>query len=379
MHASSFLESPFTMSSLLSDEDLMRRAIEIATRGEGAVEPNPMVGCVLARDGNVIGEGWHEKFGGPHAEVNAIRNASGDTAGATAYVTLEPCSHHGKTPPCCQALIESKVSKVVVAVKDPDPRVAGQGIAALQLAGIEVVENVLTDEATQTLAPYLKRMTTGKPWVIAKWAMTIDGKIATASGDSQWISNEASRAIVHQIRGRVDAIMVGSGTAAADDPLLNARPAGVRTATRVIFDSGATLSLESKLVQTADQYPTLIAAGPDAEPAKLIQLRERGCDVFVSQHSVHSKRLNELLLELGERGITNVLVEGGGGLLGLLNDLSQIDEVHAFIGPKLIGGQGIWPVAGNGADLMADATEFGLVQAEPFEGDVYCVWRKIVD
>ena len=363
-----------------SDEQWMRRAIELAAKGEGLVEPNPMVGCVLVQDGQMIGEGWHEKFGDHHAEVNAIRNATADVAGSTAYVTLEPCSHHGKTPPCCQALIDAKVSKVVVAVKDPDPRVSGNGIAALRAAGIEVVEGVLTEEATSVLAPYLKRTTTGKPWVIAKWAMTIDGKIATATGDSQWISNESSRAIVHQIRGRVDAIMVGSGTAQADDPMLNARPSDAgkvsRTALRIVFDSSASISLESKLIQTADQYPTLIAVGPDAEPAKLEQLRSQGCEVWGSEQATRSERLEELLLELGQRGITNVLVEGGGGLLGLLNDSGQIDEVHAFIGPKLIGGPGVAPVVGDGEEVMANAASFDLIQAEPIDGDVYCVWRK---
>ena len=364
------------MSHLPSDEHSMRRAIELSTQGEGWVEPNPMVGCVLIRDGNVIGEGWHEKFGEHHAEVNAIRNATEDVAGATAYVTLEPCSHHGKTPPCCQALIDAKVSKVLIAVADPDPRVSGQGVVALRSAGIEVVEGLLTGEAKAVLAPYLKRTTTGKPWLIAKWAMTIDGKIATATGDSQWISNERSRAIVHQIRGRVDAIMVGSGTALADDPMLNARPAGARKAMRIVFDSLAKISLDSKLIQTANQYPTLIAVGPDAEPAKLEQLQVQGCEVFFSTQESHAQRLNELLLELGKRGMTNVLVEGGGGLLGLLNDLRQIDEVHAFIGPKLSGGQGVWSVAGIGAEVMANATAFDLVQAEPVDGDVYCMWRK---
>lgn len=363
-----------------SDEQWMRRAIELAAKGEGAVEPNPMVGCVLVQDNQVIGEGWHEKFGGHHAEVNAIRNASTDIAGATAYVTLEPCSHQGKTPPCCQALIDAKVSRVVVAVKDPDPRVAGQGIAALRSAGIEVVEDVLAEESQSVLAPYLKRTTTGKPWIIAKWAMTIDGKIATATGDSQWISNEHSRSIVHQIRGRVDAIMVGSGTAKSDDPMLNARPSdtapALRTATRIVFDSSGSISRESKLVQTANEYPTLIAVGPEAEPANLEQLRAQGCEVFISQRPTRSERLEDLLTELGKRGITNVLVEGGGGLLGLLNDLEQIDEVHAFIGPKLIGGQGVVPVVGEGGQVMTNAKMFDLVLANVVEGDVYCVWRK---
>lgn len=362
-----------------TDEHWMRLAIEISARGEGAVEPNPMVGCVLVRDENVIGEGWHREFGDHHAEVNAIQSATEAVAGSTAYVTLEPCSHHGKTPPCCQALIDAKVARVFVAVNDPDPRVAGKGIGALRSAGIEVTEGVLSNEATRVLAPYLKRTTTGKPWVIAKWAMTMDGKIATSAGDSQWISNESSRAIVHQIRGRADAVMVGSGTALVDDPMLNARPVGSRTATRVVFDSSATISLESKLVRTADQHPTLIAVGRDADAEKLEQLRAQGCELFVSQGATHAQRVDDLLNELGSRGVTNLLVEGGGGLLGLMNDVGQIDEIHAFIGPKLVGGQGVWPVAGAGSQTMSNAAAFYLIRAEPIHGDAYCVWRKRSD
>lgn len=362
------------------DEQWMRRAIEISRRGEGAVEPNPMVGCVLVRDGNVIGEGWHEKFGDHHAEVNAIGNATEDVTGSTAYVTLEPCSHHGKTPPCCQALIDAKVSKVVVALEDPNPQVAGQGIAALRSAGIEVVTGVLVDEAKSVLAPYLQRATTGRPWVIAKWAMTIDGKIATTSGDSQWISNERSRSIVHQIRGRVDAILVGSGTVAADDPMLNARPADagqvLRTALRVVFDSSASISLDSQLAKTAGTYSTLIAVGPEADSAKVEQLKACGFEIFASPSATHSERLDELLQDLASRGVTNLLVEGGGGLLGLLNDLGQIDEVHAFIGSKLVGGQGVLPVSGEGLARIADSASFALSRVDPVDGDVYCVWRK---
>ena len=204
----------------------MRLAIELAAKGEGCVEPNPMVGCVIVRDGQIIGQGFHNQFGGPHAEINALSSIDSDAhdaAGATAYVTLEPCSHVGKTGPCCDALIESEIAKVVVACVDPNPLVSGQGIKRLRDAGIKVEIGLLESEARELIAPYLKRIETGKPWVIAKWAMTLDGKIATATGDSQWISNSDSRSIVHELRGKVDAIMVGIGTALADDPMLNAR------------------------------------------------------------------------------------------------------------------------------------------------------------
>ncbi len=202
----------------------MDRALELAVQGQGFVEPNPMVGCVLVKDNQVIGEGWHQSFGQNHAEVNAILAAKTDPAGASVFVTLEPCSHQGKTPPCVQALIQARVSRVVVACPDPNPSVAGQGIEQLRNAGLQVDVGLRQDKASEILAPYLKRTVTGLPWIIAKWAMTLDGKIATSTGDSQWISNEKSRAVVHQLRGRVDAIIVGAKTAVADDPLLTSRP-----------------------------------------------------------------------------------------------------------------------------------------------------------
>ncbi len=208
------------------DASHMARALELAARGEGWVEPNPMVGCVIMRDGEIVGEGYHQRFGGPHAEVKALQLAGPRAAGADVYVTLEPCCHHGKTPPCTQALIAAGVRRVVVAQSDPFAQVAGQGCAELAQAGIDVETGLLETEARQLNAPYLKLVASGRPWIIAKWAMTLDGKMATASGDSRWISCEASRAIVHRIRGRVDAIMVGRNTAATDDPLLTARPSG---------------------------------------------------------------------------------------------------------------------------------------------------------
>ena len=228
------------MTSDTDDERFMARALEFAARGEGAVEPNPMVGCVMVQDGQIVGEGWHQEFGGPHAEMNALKQAGSKTVGATAYVTLEPCCHQGKTPPCTKALITG-IKRVVAAMEDPFPPVDGGGIEELEAAGIECESACSEDAARQLNAPYLKRITTGRPWVIAKWAQTLDGKIATPTGESQWISSETSRAVVQQFRGRVDAIVVGSGTARVDDPLLTARPANPadvkRMATRVVVDS----------------------------------------------------------------------------------------------------------------------------------------------
>src|SRR4051794_5772463 len=201
----------------------MSHALALALRGQGAVEPNPMVGCVIVRDGEIVGEGFHERFGGPHAEVNALAIAGARAAGATVYVSLEPCCHQGKTPPCTQALIRAGLKRVVVAVEDPFPQVCGGAIAELRAAGIECDAGICAPDANWVLAPYRKLLATGRPWVIAKWAMTLDGKLATRTGDSEWISSEASRAVVHQVRGRMDAVIVGSGTARSDNPLLTAR------------------------------------------------------------------------------------------------------------------------------------------------------------
>ena len=236
----------------------MRRAVELAERGRGHVEPNPLVGAVIVRDGQIVGEGWHKKFGQAHAEVNAFTSAGEAARGATLYVTLEPCCHHGKTPPCTDAVIRAGIARVVAALQDPFPQVAGQGAALLRAAGIPIEFGVCAKEARRQNAPYLKLLATGRPYVHAKWAMSLDGKIATRTGDSQWISNETSRRRVHELRGRMDGILVGIGTALADDPLLTARPPGPRTACRVILDSKGRLPITSQLVRTAAQVPTLI-------------------------------------------------------------------------------------------------------------------------
>ena len=280
------------------------------------------------------------------------------------------------------ALTSAEIGRVVIAVIDPNPKVSGLGIAKMQAAGIEVVTDVMTGEAEQILAPYLKRTRTGVPWVIAKWAMTIDGSIATASGDSQWISNEKSRKRVHDLRRRVDAVMVGIGTALADDPMLNPRPAGKRIVTRVIVDSAVRLPLDSKLVKTSNEFPTLIAVdGDQAEEQadKIAALAASGCQVWQSAPGQASnQRLLELLKHLAGNGVTNLMVEGGGQILGALNDLSQIDEVHLFTGAKLLGGKNArTPVAGIGPSLMNAATELQLQQVERIDNDIYSVYRRV--
>jgi diaminohydroxyphosphoribosylaminopyrimidine deaminase/5-amino-6-(5-phosphoribosylamino)uracil reductase len=355
-----------------SDSWHMARALELAARGEGRVEPNPMVGCTIVRDRETVGEGFHGRFGGPHAEVEALASAGSRARGATVYVTLEPCRHQGKTPPCVQALIAAGVRRVVVAQRDPFPQVAGQGIAELEAAGIAVEVGLREAEARRLSAPYRKLVTSGRPWVIAKWAMTLDGKLATAVGDSRWISCAASRAVAHRLRGRVDAILIGRGTAEADDPLLTARPPGPRAATRIVLDSRAALSIDSQLVRTSGEVPLLIAVSDDAAAADRGRLSGAGCEVLVCPGESQGRRLGWLLDELGRRGMTNVLAEGGGQLLGELFDAGQIDEVHAFIAPKLVGGSAApRAIGGQGVELMAQALNLDAAEIEQSGSDVY--------
>ena len=375
----------------------MQRAFELAARGQGFVEPNPMVGAVLV-DENLkrLGEGFHPQFGGPHAEIEAIRDAEQRRRkkrlkDATLFVSLEPCCHFGKTPPCSQAILAAGIRKVVVGRTDPNPLVAGAGIAELRAAGVEVEVGLLEDQAKRLTAPFAKRLTTGLPWVIAKWAMSWDGKIATGSGDSKWISNEASRAVVHTLRGRMDAILVGAETARRDDPLLTARPAGPRVATRVVLDSIASLRTDSQLVRTIGDAPLLILAGPDAPLENVARLRAAGAEVCLlggnSDSTPQPATLKELkkirpvepravLAELGRRGMTNVLIEGGAVILGAFSDLDLIDEVQIFIGSKLIGGQAApSPVAGQGCEPLSMARLMDDVRVETLNGDVSLTGR----
>jgi diaminohydroxyphosphoribosylaminopyrimidine deaminase / 5-amino-6-(5-phosphoribosylamino)uracil reductase len=316
----------------------MRRALELAPRGEGSVEPNPMVGCVIVHEGQIVGEGWHAEFGGPHAEIVALQKVDKAVLrGSTAYVTLEPCCHHGKTPPCSQALIFAGIARVVVAMEDPFPAVDGGGLKELRDAGIECEVGLLADEARKLNAPYLRRLTNGRPWVIAKWAQTSDGKLALGDG-TRWISNETSREVVQQLRGRMDAILVGSGTARIDDPLLTARPKNSadvkRTALRVVIDSKATLPLESQLVKTARETPVLVAVAADAPLEAVKRLADVGVQIFICDGATHADRLHSLLEEFGRRRMTNVLVEGGSRLLENSFGIYAIDEVHVFTAPK---------------------------------------------
>ena len=351
--------------------ELMSRGIELAKRGRGSVEPNPMVGCIIARSDELIAEGWHQHFGGPHAEIVALESAGPRARDSDVYVTLEPCSHQGKTPPCTKALIAAGVRQVIVGCEDPNPQVSGTGIAQLREAGIAV--EVLNDVAARKLiAPFAKLMTTAQPWIVAKWAMTLDGKIASHTGESQWVSSAASRALVHELRGTMDAILVGRQTVERDNPLLTARPPGPRVATRIVLDSEASISLDSRLVTSADQAPLMVVARESASAERVKRLEDRGIEVFRLPGVPWQEQLHFLLSELGSRRMTNLMVEGGALVLGAFADIHAIDEVHAFVAPKLVGGkEAPSPIAGQGVADMTDAQHLEDVEINVLEGDVH--------
>lgn len=340
---------PFWTSS---DRRFMARALERAWRGQGFVEPNPMVGCVIVKNGRIVGEGFHRRFGGPHAEVHALKAAGNKSRGATLYVTLEPCCHFGKTPPCVDAIARARVRRVVAAMKDPNPLVAGKGFQKLRAAGIDVRVGLLEDEARIQAAPFITRQTLRRPFVILKWAQSIDGKIATRSGDSKWITSLESRRMAHALRARVDAIIVGVNTVRSDDPDLTARwVRPKRIAARIVLDSELRLPVASRLVRTARKTPTLIVASQKARgvAGRRRRLEAAGCRVLTLPADSRGIALRNLLSALHEMGMTNVLVEGGGQVLGSFLQSGFADAAEIFVAPKLIGGNaapGPLPIAG---------------------------------
>ena len=393
------------MSSNL-DQFYMQRALRLAVRGQGLVEPNPMVGCVIVREDYtynvesgldksgafrddyvvdpevedkaatlIVGEGWHQKYGEPHAEVNALKMAGDLAKGATMYVTLEPCTHQGKTPPCVDAVIAAGIKRVVVAMSDPFPAVNGSGIEALRAAGVEVEVGVCEEEAQELNSPFVTRLTKNRPWIIGKWAMTLDGKIATRIGSSYWISSDEARLRVHEWRETVDAILIGSRTAMEDDPQLTVRlPEGrtpKRIPTRIVVDSGGTLSVFSELALTARDVPLLLVFGPNTPKGKKEFWESKGAEVMVIDAPTHEQRLLLLLTNLAERGMTNILVEGGGELLGHFFDLELIDEARVFVSPKIIGGsEAVVAVGGVGRELMRKAATLRNKKIEVIGTDV---------
>ncbi|HEV3205105.1 MAG TPA: bifunctional diaminohydroxyphosphoribosylaminopyrimidine deaminase/5-amino-6-(5-phosphoribosylamino)uracil reductase RibD [Gemmataceae bacterium] len=354
------------------NEQWMGRALELAERGRGHVEPNPLVGAVVVREGRIVGEGWHQRFGEAHAEVHALAAAGAAAAGASLYVTLEPCCHQGQTPPCTAAIIKAGIVRVVAAMADPFPPVAGQGFIALEKAGIRVERGLGENRARRLNAPYLKLLASGRPYVHAKWAMTLDGKIATRTGASQWISNAESRTKVHALRGRMDAIIVGIGTVLTDDPQLTARPPGPRIPYRVVLDSSGRLPENSLLARTAREVPVILVTGSHCPDQRREELRKRGCEILVPVERDHRPAIPALLAELGRRRMTNVMVEGGARVLGSFWDNRAIDEVHVFIAPRLVGGQdAVTPLAGTGAAMLAEGITLADCHIQELATDIY--------
>jgi diaminohydroxyphosphoribosylaminopyrimidine deaminase/5-amino-6-(5-phosphoribosylamino)uracil reductase len=330
----------------------LRHALELAEGGRGRVSPNPLVGAVIVRAGEVIGEGFHADLGGLHAERAAIaecRARGEDPAGATMYVSLEPCAHQGRQPPCVEAILEAGIARVVIASEDPSEKAAGRGPGMLRDGGVEI-EMAAGAEATAARLlnqPFRKHARTGLPLVTLKLAMSLDGQTATAPGADPWISGEGSRPLVHRWRSEADAIAVGIGTVLADDPLLTARLPGARQPLRVVFDSEARLPCGSQLLATLDRAPLLVVVAPDADPARLGALRDSGAEVLVAPGATPPDRITTALTDLGRRGITSLFLEGGRTLATAFTAADQIDEARIFIAPILLG-EGALATAGRG-------------------------------
>lgn len=334
------------MLSNCDDIRWMRRALELAAKGRGRVEPNPMVGAVIVRDGRIIGEGYHERFGGPHAEVRAME-AAGECRDATLYVTLEPCTGtKKKTRPCCDAVERAGFRRVVIGLADPTQE---RAVPRLEAAGMEVVVGILEAECRRLVAPFLKLRSAGMPWVIAKWAMTADGRIATVTGGSKWISSDASRARVHQWRDAVDAVLVGIGTVRKDDPLLTCRLPGGRNPRRVVLDSHAALPLDSRLVQTVAQASVWVACLQSADEERCRALEAAGCRLVRLPERQGRVDAEFLLRALAAEPVTNILIEGGSAVFGAFFEQHLVDEVRLFVAPKLFGGSTApGPIGGAG-------------------------------
>lgn len=352
----------------MAEEQFMKRAIELAKQGVGWTAPNPLVGAVVVKNGRVIGEGYHRKYGELHAERNALAACTEDPAGATLYVTLEPCCHYGKTPPCTEIIIEKKIAKVVIGSRDPNLKVAGKGARILREHGIEVVEDYMR-EACDALNPvFFHYITTKTPYVVLKFAMTLDGKIATRTGASKWITGEAARNHVHQLRGRYAGILAGIGTVLADDPMLNCRIDGAHQPLRIILDSHLRIPMGSRLVRSAKEYPLLIVCNESArdreEGASRIQkLEEAGAKVWTLPEKNGHPDLNVLMQRLGEEKIDSVLIEGGGTVNEAALKAHIVHHVYAYIAPKIFGGEDAkTPVEGSGIRLPQECAKLRLAK-----------------
>lgn len=344
----------------MTDQEYMLRAIQLAKKGEGWTNPNPMVGAVIVKDGRIIGEGYHKKCGELHAERNAIASLTESAEGATIYVTLEPCCHYGKTPPCTEAIIEQKIKKVVIGSRDPNPKVAGKGAQILRESGITVVQDFMREECDRLNPVFFHYITTKTPYVVMKYAMTLDGKIATKTGASKWITGELARQEVQHMRHRYMGIMAGIGTVLADDPMLNVRVEGWKSPVRIVCDSSLRIPLDSQIVRSAKEYRTIVAyAGREENEEiteKIERLHAKGVDTVCCLDEKGQIDLKKLMIYLGNEGIDSILLEGGGTLNDSALRAGIVKEVHCFIAPKLFGGKNSkTPVQGIGIELPSEA------------------------
>ena len=364
------LETYFTKLKYMTDANYMQRAISLAEQGRGWTNPNPLVGCVIVKNGDIIAEGYHEKIGGWHAERNAILNSDTDLSGATAYVTLEPCCHHGRTPPCSDLLIERGIKKVFIGSRDPNPLVSGKGAKQLRAAGIEVVEDFMREECDKLNPIFFHYIQTKRPYVLLKYAMTADGKIATSTGESKWITGETARTKVQQTRHQYSAIMVGVETVLADNPMLNARIPNAKQPVRVVCDSQLRTPLDCQLVQTAKEYRTVIATVCE-DLQKIEQYRPLGVDVMVCKARNKRVDLDDLLQKLGEIQIDSLLIEGGSSLNFSALESGVVNRVHCYIAPKLVGGkQAKTPIGGEGIGGLSQAVKLKLISMEMVGEDI---------
>ena len=355
--------------------EYMKLALDLAAKGVGHTSPNPMVVCVVVKDGRIVAEGFHEEFGGYHAERNALSKCDEDVSGADLYVTLEPCCHQGKTPPCTDIIIEKKIGRVFIGAMDPNPLVAGKGAQILRDHGIEVETGILEKECLELNEPFFQYISTGIPYVAMKYAMTMDGKICTYTGDAKWVTGEVARRHVHELRRRYSSIMVGIGTVLVDDPMLNCRIEDGVDPLRVICDSNLRIPLESRIVKTANEVPTLVAyAVGDEEKEK--KLRDTGVDL-VCVNDNGRVGFNMLLDELGKRKIDSVLIEGGGTFHGTVLKSGKVKRLYCYIAPKLIGGkEAKSPVEGDGFSLMKEAME--VMEPEIIKlGEDICITGRV--
>lgn len=367
------------MTGTGADARFMALALALGARGQGSCWPNPAVGCVIVKDGRIVGRGWTQPGGRPHAETEALAQAGGAAAGATAYVSLEPCAHHGKTPPCCDALVAARVGRVVIALRDPDPRVNGGGVARIRAAGIAVTEGLLADRAEQVHAGFLKRQRAGLPALTLKLAASFDGRIATASGESRWITGPDARRHVHLMRARHDAVLVGGGTARADDPMLTVRDLGVaRQPVRVVASRRLDLPEDGRLAGSAADVPLWLLHGADAPADRIARWQARGARCMVVAAGA-DRQLDPLacLQALGSAGINSVFCEGGGALAASLLGAGLVDDLIGYSAGVVLGAEG-WPAFGAmGLSALAQAPRFALVETRSLGGDVLHHWQRL--